>query len=97
MFESRTPAQASVVVFVVLLLLLSGCGGGSNIHRYSQAQLTALTTREVEANFNETYRAATEALFDSGYTIDESDHEGGIITGIKGKDQTQTNPGMLAE
>ncbi|MCH7547768.1 MAG: hypothetical protein IID30_15325, partial [Planctomycetes bacterium] len=65
-----------------------GCGGSSNIHRNSQAQLTALTTREVEATFNETYRAATEALFDSGYTIDESDREGSIITGIKGKDQT---------
>ena len=59
-----------------------------SLHKYSQAQLTAMTTREVQASYGETYKSATDALFDAGYTIDVSDRDGGILTGVQGEDRT---------
>lgn len=80
--------RSCTVLLACLVFLMSGCGSGSNIHKFSQAQLTALTTREVQASFGDTYKAATDAMFDAGYTIEESDRDGGILTGIQGKDQS---------
>ncbi len=75
-------------VALSIALLLSGCGTSSNLAKYSQAQLTAITTREVDAGYDATFKAALDALFDSGYTITTSDKSGGIITGAKGIDQS---------
>lgn len=81
-----------IIAAVGLLLgwsvVLGGCGTSSNLHKYSQAQLNAIETRTVEASMHETFQAASNALFDAGYTIAMSDREGGIITGQRGKDNT---------
>ena len=68
--------------------LLSGCGMFEGPRVYSQAELTALTTRTVDADFDETYHAALDALFDEGYTIEESDKAGGVITGLLRDDRS---------
>jgi hypothetical protein len=73
---------------VVVVSALGGCGTSSNLSRYSQAQLNAIETRTVEASLAETFQAASNALFDAGYTIAMSDREGGLITGQRGDDKT---------
>jgi hypothetical protein len=68
----------------VMELCAAGCAShGARPGKYSQAQLNAIETREVEASFNECYSAASNALFDAGYTIGMSDREGGLLTGTK--------------
>ncbi|MBN2272478.1 MAG: hypothetical protein JXN61_17835 [Sedimentisphaerales bacterium] len=74
-------------VCLVGLLCLSATGC-STTPRYSQAQLNAIETREVEANLNETFNAASGALFDAGYTISMSDREAGLLTGTQGESKS---------
>jgi len=68
------------------MLLLNGC---SSSQHYSQAQLNAIETREVDAGINETYNAASGALFDAGYTIAMSDRQGGLLTGTRVCDRSK--------
>ena len=79
--------QAFGLVVVFVALWAAGCSG-SNVNRYTQAQLNAIETRVVDAGLDETFQAASNALFDAGYTISMSDRAGGIITGYQGKDNT---------
>jgi len=80
--------QAILFIFLGIAVAF-GCGGvTSNIDKFTQAQLTALTTRQVDATYEETYHAALDALFDSGFTVEESDHAGGIITGVLRDDRS---------
>ena len=67
------------------MLFLTGCNASNQL---SQAQLNAIETREVDANINETYNAASGALFDAGYTIAMSDRQGGLLTGTKAIDRS---------
>jgi len=74
---------------LLLLLLPAACSGpGKRPDRYSQAQLNAIETREVDASMDETYRAASGALFDAGYTILQSDRDAGLLTGEREVDRT---------
>lgn len=63
-------------------------GGGCAAPQMSQAQLNAIETREVDAGPEQTFGAASGALFDAGYTIAMSDRGGGLLTGTRGIDQT---------
>ena len=54
-----------------------------------QAQLNAIETRDVDAGFDETFSAATGALFDAGYIISMSDREGGLLTGTRSIDRSR--------
>jgi hypothetical protein len=62
-------------------------GGCQSEPRYTQAQLNALETREIDAPLAETFTAASNALFDAGYTISMSDRAGGLVTGTKRHDR----------
>ncbi len=84
----QTRFFAGIGALLMSLSLLGGCGTTSNLQKYSQAQLNAIETRTVEASMQETFQAASNALFDAGYTIAMSDRQGGIITGQRGKDNT---------
>ena len=75
------------VLAVVVLLALGACS--SSGPKYTQAQLNALETREVDADLDETFNAASNALFDSGYTISMSDREGGLLTGTRNIDRSK--------
>jgi len=55
----------------------------------SQAQLNAIETRDVDAGFNDTFSAATGALFDAGYTISMSDRQAGLVTGTRSVDRSR--------
>jgi len=68
--------------------LALGCVSAPTASNFSQAQLTAIETREIEAGMSETYSAAASALFDAGYTIAMSDRDAGLLTGRKGKDNS---------
>ncbi|MHC4548166.1 MAG: hypothetical protein ACYTEZ_05250 [Planctomycetota bacterium] len=69
--------------------LLLGCSlPGKNPGQFTQAQLNAIETREVEAAIEETFNAAAEALFDAGYVISVSDRDAGILTGFRSVDRT---------
>ncbi len=74
---------------VVSALLLAACASQPV---YTQAQLNAIETRSVDATFDETFNAASGALFDAGYIIAMSDREGGLITGT----QTEVAHGWAA-
>jgi hypothetical protein len=67
-------------------MMLAGCEAPGP--KLSQAQMNALETREVEASFDDTYRAASNALFDAGYTIAMSDKSAGLLTGSRAKDRS---------
>jgi RNA polymerase-binding transcription factor DksA len=73
-------------IFLVSITLLAiGC---VSTQQFTQAQLNAIETREVEASMNETYNAASGAMFDAGYTIAMSDRQGGLLTGTKAVDRS---------
>jgi hypothetical protein len=67
-------------------LLFTGCDSSNQL---SQAQLNAIETRDVDASMNETYNAASGALFDAGYTIAMSDRQGGLLTGTRVIDKSK--------
>ena len=70
---------------LVALIALASCQVAPKL---TQAQITAIETRVVEASMGQTYTAASGALFDAGYTIAMSDREGGLITGSRGVDKS---------
>ncbi len=76
-----------LVIFAALVcgVFVAGC---ATTPKYTQAQLNSIETREVDASMEETFSAATNALFDAGYTIAMSDRQGGILTGTRGKDNS---------
>ena len=74
--------------FLVYLTLLTLTACTSSGPMYTQAQLNALETREVDAGLPETFSAASNALFDAGYTISMSDREGGLLTGTRAIDRS---------
>ena len=67
-----------IVAALVCGVLVAGC---ATTPKYTQAQLNSIETREVDASMEETFSAATNALFAAGYTIAMSDRPGGIPTG----------------
>jgi hypothetical protein len=79
--------KSSIVsIFLVsITLLVIGC---ASTQQFTQSQINAIETREVDANMNETYNAASGALFDAGYTIAMSDRQGGLLTGTKAIDRS---------
>ena len=78
-----------IISLIAILFLLGGCSsGGLNPANMTQAQLNAIETREIEAGIDETFIAASGALFDAGYTIAMSDKNAGLLTGKKGQDNT---------
>lgn len=75
-------------VIFVAVPLPSGCESQHSTPNCTQAQLNAIESREFDANLDQTFAAASGALFDSGYIIAMSDRNAGLITGRKGKDRT---------
>jgi hypothetical protein len=71
-------ARIAALSIAVSALVAAGC---SSQPAYTQAQLNAIETRVVEAAFDETFNAASGALFDAGYIITMSDRQGGLVTG----------------
>lgn len=80
-------ALALCVAFLVALAL-AGCQAEP---KYTQAQLNALETREIDADLAASFNAASNALFDAGYTIQMSDRAGGLLTGTKSYDRKRDN------
>jgi hypothetical protein len=72
------PATTGAISMAAAVLAAAGC---QSQPVYTQAQLNAIETRVVEADFDETFSAASGALFDAGYIITMSDREGGLVTG----------------
>lgn len=68
---------------ILCTMCVGGCASSGNLHKYTQSQITAITTRIVDASTDEAFRAATSAVFDAGYTISVSDKSAGIISGYK--------------
>jgi hypothetical protein len=75
----------TIVLFSIAGLFVTAC---ATPEHYTQAQLNALETRIVEADFTDSFNAASGALFDDGYIITMSDREGGLITGHQTKQPT---------
>lgn len=76
-------------LLLALLLPATGCTtDGVNAANLTQAQLNAIETREIEAGMEESFNAASGAMFDAGYTIAMSDKNAGLLTGRKGVDNT---------
>ncbi len=74
--------------FIFISIVLGLAAGCSSTPKYSQAQLNSIETREVEADFNKTFNAASSALFDAGYTISMSDRQAGLLTGTQAVDRS---------
>jgi hypothetical protein len=79
------------VLIIFALVVSAGFGGCTSAVRpgkFTQAQLTAIESRIVDASLEDTFNAASGALFDAGYTIAMSDRAGGLLTGHQGKDNS---------
>jgi len=85
-FKPTLPILAAMLS-VGSMLLLSAC---QTAPTYSQAALNAIETRNVDASTEDTFSAASGALFDSGYTIAMSDRAAGLLTGSRAKDNSST-------
>ncbi len=72
----------------VIVMGLTGCLWSRGPH-LSQAQLNALETREVDADFVATFNAASGAMFDAGYIVTMSDRQAGLLTGTKSIDRSR--------
>lgn len=83
------PQRLTPLIALGALFMFASCATPSNLHRYSQAQLSAITTREVDAGMDATYRAAIDAIFDLGFTVSNSDRIGGIVTAVRKVDRTE--------
>ncbi|MBI2344320.1 MAG: hypothetical protein HYV02_08330 [Deltaproteobacteria bacterium] len=68
-----------LLIFVPLLV---GCATWGE-PPLSQAAITQLETRTIDAPFEKVYEAAIESLFDLGYTLTHSDKESGVVVGEK--------------
>jgi len=71
------------ILFLIVVFFIVGCGGGGGGIAPGQLATKAIEARELNANFDISYRAATHAFFALGYTIKHSDRAGGIIVGTK--------------
>jgi hypothetical protein len=76
--------KSKIIFFIIVVLFITGCGGGGAVAP-GQLATKSIEAREIEANFDTAYRAATHAFFALGYTIKHSDKAGGIIVGTKEK------------
>ena len=83
----------SSILFLIVVFFIVGCGGGGAIAP-GQLATKAIEARELNANFDIAYRAATHAFFALGYTIKHSDRAGGIIVGTKEATDTGAAVGM---
>ena len=72
--------RAIAFTMLGLVLCVVGCSSRPTL---TQAQMNALENREVDASFKATFNAASNALFDAGYTVSMSDREGGLLSGTK--------------
>ena len=80
-------------LFLVILFVGFGCATGGGVGP-GQLATKAIETREIEADFDTAYRAATHAFFALGYTIKHSDKDGGIIVGTK--EETDTGAAFVS-
>jgi len=81
-------ARALLVTGLSGLATLAFSGCVARQPPLTQAQMNAIETREVDATLDQTYRAASSALFDAGYTIAMSDRSAGLLTGERGIDRS---------
>jgi hypothetical protein len=63
---------------------LAGCTSSSST--LSPTQQDALQTRVVEGSTDRAFAAAADALIDAGYTVEVTDGEGGLLTGMRRED-----------
>ena len=77
--------KLKILFFIIVVLFMTGCGGGGAVVAPGQLATKSIEAREIEADFDTAYRAATHAFFALGFTIKHSDKAGGIIVGTKEK------------
>jgi len=82
-----------IVLIFSLSTILTGCASSSKIIM-GQAAMKLFETRTVDASLNEVFTAATEAMFDLGYTIKHSDKESGILVGERQDSQKDDQVAM---
>lgn len=80
-------ARSSAWWVAAALVACVGIAGCQTAPPLTQAQITALETREVDAPADEAYAAAASALFDAGYTIAMSDKAAGLLTGRQARER----------
>lgn len=81
--------QVKITWILMSFLVISGCGTpGKKRSSFTQAQLNAIETREIDASLQETFEATVNAVLDAGYTIAMSDKDAGIVTGTRSEDKT---------
>ena len=85
--------KPKILFLIIVVLFITGCGGGGAVVAPGQLATKSIEAREIEADFDTAYRAATHAFFALGYTIKHSDKAGGIIVGTKEK--TDTGSAMI--
>ena len=77
----QTPRiRIQLAALVVAALLTAGCATDT---RYSQAQLDAIQTRELDVPAGRAYAGVIGALLEQRYQIAESDMEGGLLVATR--------------
>jgi hypothetical protein len=68
--------KKSLFFLILMLMFLSGC---ATTPKLSPMQIREITTREIEANYENVYRAALTVIQDNGYIIKNTDMDSGLI------------------
>lgn len=85
--------KALILLPLLFVGALSGC---ETTQPMTVTQLDALQVREVEANPDRAFAAASSALFDAGYQIHVSDADAGLLTAERREDPSvATNAAMI--
>jgi len=74
------------ILFLILPFILIGCATQMNA-----LQLRQIESKELEAKFEDVYRATMSVLQDAGYIIKNSDFQSGVIQAETGKKQDFMN------
>ena len=74
----RGKSSIVIVIGIFLVVLMVGCATTGKPGQYA---MRALQTREIQAPFKTTFKAATMVLVNHGYTIKHSDKEMGLVVG----------------
>lgn len=84
------------IAFIILgglLLILTGCG--NTTPKMSSMQLREMTTKEIQGEYKDVFKAVMTVLQDQDYILNNTDFNSGLITGEKEVEKETTAGDVL--
>jgi len=78
--------KSSIFCIILISFVLGGC---ATVPKLSSMQIREITTREIEASYENVYRATLTIVQDNGYIIKNTDMQSGLITATIDKETSK--------